>query len=91
MHVCVCMCACPCVVPFCVHEYMCDACVCVVRVCMCVRGHCMFPLAVCRALQSLKRSEETSVESKDEFEAKLRDSVAEVARLQNENDDVSLL
>ena len=66
-------------------------CVCVVRVCMCVRGHCMFPRVVCRALQSLKRSEETSVESKDEFEAKLRDSVAEVARLQNENDDVSLL
>ena len=36
MHVCVCMCACPCVVPFCVHEYMCDACVCVWCVCACV-------------------------------------------------------
>ena len=48
-------------------------------------------LLFCRALQSLKRSEETSVESKDQFEAKLRDSQAEVTRLENENDDVSLL
>ena len=31
------------------------------------------------------------MESKDQFEAKLRDSQAEVTRLENENEDVSLV
>lgn len=61
-----------------------------VQVHMCVVSP-IFPLTLYRELQTLRRSEETSVESKDQFEAKLRDSQAEVTRLENENEDVSLL